>query len=206
VIGIMVGIALPGVRQRLFQGFGGREGDFIVETNDYEITSGRNIAWPRVISKITEAPFLGYGREAMITTGLRDDLLYELDESFPHPHQAYLELLIDNGIVGFLMVIPLYFLMLFRSVPLVLERSDPLVCAVGCAAFSLVLALMVGGFGGQTFYPREGAVGMWAAIGLMLRVSVQREHSLQFGTLLFEDDDVDESPVLEPDSSEPLSA
>jgi hypothetical protein len=206
VVGIIVGIALPGVRQRLFQGFGGKEGDFVVETSDYEITSGRNIAWPRVVNKIIEAPFLGYGREAMITTGLRDDLLYELDEDFPHPHQAYLQLLLDNGIIGFVVVMPIYFLVLFRSIPLVLERSDPLVCAIGCAAFSLVLALMVGGFGGQTFYPREGAVGMWAAIGLMLRVSVQKEHSLKFGTLLFEDDHEDESLVLEPDSSESPSA
>lgn len=196
VVAVVVMVALPGVRDRLFQGFGGREGNFVVATSDYEITSGRNIAWPRVIEAIRDAPLFGYGREAMITTGLRDQLLYELRELFPHPHQAYLQLLLDNGIVGFLMVIPFYFYVLYRSVPLVLERSDPLVCAVGAAAFCLTLALMVGGFGGQTFYPREGAVGMWAAIGLMLRVSVQRTAALQTGTALFEDDEYEDSAAF----------
>jgi hypothetical protein len=32
--------------------------------------------------------------------------------------------------------------------------------------------------GSQTFYPVEGTVGMWCAIGLMLRVSVNRSQAL----------------------------
>jgi O-antigen ligase len=189
VLVVVVSIALPGVRERMLQGFGGKEGHFVVQTSDYEITSGRNIAWPRVIGEILKAPFLGYGREAMITTGLRDQLFYELGESFPHPHQAYLQLLLDNGIIGFLFVMPIYLFALSRSMPLVLDRNDPLVCAVGCAAFCLTLALMVGAFGGQTFYPREGSVGMWAAIGIMFRISVQRKRSLELGVPLFAEDE-----------------
>lgn len=189
VVVLVISVALPGVRQRMLQGFGGREGNFVVETSDYDITSGRNIAWPRVIKKIEQAPLFGYGRRAMVTTGLKDELWFELGESFPHPHEAYLEQLLDNGIVGFFLVMPFYFYALFRSFPLVLERSDPVLCVVGCTAFCLVLALLVGAFGGQTFYPREGSVGMWAAIGIMLRVAVQRERSLQTGEPLFEDDE-----------------
>jgi O-antigen ligase len=186
---VVIGVALPGVRQRMLQGFGGREGDFVVETSDYEITSGRNIMWPRVIDQIEKAPLFGYGRRAMITTGLKEQLWDELHESFPHPHEAYLEQLLDNGIIGFFLLMPIYFFALWRSLPLVLDRSDPVICVVGCAAFSLILALLIGAFGGQTFYPREGSVGMWAAIGLMLRVWVQRSRSLQTGWPLFEDDE-----------------
>lgn len=185
----VIGVALPGVRQRMLQGFGGREGDFVVETSDYEITSGRNIAWPKVIAEIKNAPLLGYGRQAMATTGLKEELWDDLHESFPHPHEAYLEQLLDNGIIGFFLLMPIYFFALWRSLPLVLNRSDPVICVVGCAAFSLILALLIGAFGGQTFYPREGSVGMWAAIGLMLRVWVQRARFLQTGWPLFEDDE-----------------
>lgn len=124
----------------------------------------------------------------MVTTGLRDDLWYELGESFPHPHEAYLEQLLDSGIIGFILVIPIFLFALRRSYVLFRDRSDSLVCAVGCAAFSLILALLLGSFGSQTFYPREGAVGMWAAMGIMLRVYIQRESALAFGTPLFEDD------------------
>lgn len=183
----VVAIALPSVRERMLQGVGGQEGNFTVQTSAYEMTSGRDIAWPVVIEEIWKAPLLGHGRQAMVTTGARDFLLNNYSESFPHPHQAYLEQLLDNGMIGFLMVIPFYFYALFRSLPLVLERNDPLLCAIGCAGFCLVTALMIGAFGGQTFYPREGSVGMWAAIGLVLRVSVQRNRFLETGEPVFPD-------------------
>jgi len=51
-----------------------------------------------------------------------------------------------------------------------------------------VLALMVGAFGGQTFYPREGSVGMWAAIGLLLRVHVQSRRAEDTGEPVFPDE------------------
>jgi O-antigen ligase len=188
ITAIILAIALPGVRQRMLQGFGGKEGNFVVESSEYEITSGRNIAWPKVIAEIKKAPLLGYGRQAMTTTGLQEELWDDLGESFPHPHEAYLEMLLDNGIIGFCLVMPIYFFALRKSLTLLVERDDLLVCVVGCAAFSLVLALIVGAFGGQTFYPREGAVGMWAAIGIMLRVWVQNIYSSETGAPLFEDD------------------
>lgn len=178
---------VPSVRERMFQGMGGKEGNFTVETSEYEMTSGRDIAWPIVIDEIWESPLIGYGRQAMVSTGARDYLMDNFNESFPHPHQAYLEQLLDNGVIGFLFVMPIYFYVWFKSIPLLLERRDPLVCAIGCTAFCLVSALLIGAFGGQTFYPREGSVGMWAAIGLMLRVSVQRNRALLEGTPVFPD-------------------
>ncbi len=184
---IIIVTALPSVLDRMLQGVGGKEGNFEVQSSTYEMTSGRDIAWPVVIEEIWKAPLLGYGRQAMVTTGARDFLMDNYNESFPHPHQAYLEQLLDNGIVGFLIVIPFFLYVLFRSLLLVLERNDPLLCAIGCAGFCLVAALMIGAFGGQTFYPREGSVGMWAAIGLALRTSLLRQQSLQTGTPVFPD-------------------
>lgn len=185
---LAIGIALPGVRERMLQGFGGKEGNFTVGTSAYEMTSGRDIAWPVVIEEIHKSPLFGYGRQAMLTTGTADCLMAEYDESFPHPHQAYLELILDNGIVGFLLVIPFFFYILRKSITYVLVRNDPLVCAIGCAAFCLVGALLIGSFGGQTFYPREGAVGMWAAIGLLLRVHVNSIDARETGEPIFPDE------------------
>ncbi|MCX6880633.1 MAG: O-antigen ligase family protein [Verrucomicrobia bacterium] len=184
---LVIGVSLPGVRERMLQGFGGKEGNFTTDTSTYEMTSGRDIAWPFVIGEIGKAPLLGYGRQAMVTTGTADRLMVEYHEEFPHPHQAYLELLLDNGIVGFLLVMPFFFYVARRSTTYLLVRNDPLVCAIGCTAFCLLLALMVGAFGGQTFYPREGAVGMWAAFGLLLRVHVQTLRAGETGEPLFPD-------------------
>ncbi len=185
---VALAVVVPGARERLLQGFGQRQGNFTVESSTYHMTSGRDIAWPVVIDEIEKAPLTGHGRLGMVTTGARDYLIEAYDESFPHPHQAYLEQLLDNGLVGFLIVVPFYLYLFFKSVPLVLERRDPLVCAVGCASFCLLLALLIGGLGGQTFYPREGAVGMWAAIGLALRVSLERQFAGQWDARPFPDE------------------
>jgi O-antigen ligase len=185
---LVVGVCLPGVRERMLQGIGGKQGNFTVGTSTYEMTSGRDIAWPVVIKEIGKAPLLGYGREGMVTTGIADRLMNDYKEAFPHPHQAYLQFLLDNGIVGFLLVIPFFLYLVRHSVAYVLVRDDPLVCAIGCSAFCLVLALMIGAFGGQTFYPREGAVGMWAAIGLLLRVHINSLHARVTGEPVFPDE------------------
>jgi O-antigen ligase len=140
-----------------------------------------------VIEEIGNAPIFGHGREGMVTSGAAAYLLYSFGEAFPHPHQAYLQILLDNGFIGFFLVMPFFFYSARQSVTLVLNREDPLVCAVGCTSFSLVVALLVGAFGGQTFYPREGSVGMWAAIGLMLRVLVQLRHAQTTGEPVFPD-------------------
>jgi O-antigen ligase len=139
----------------------------------YSVLSGRNITWPLVIDKIKKSPLIGYGKEAMIRTGLSSYLL-EFSESFPHPHNAYLQLLLDNGILGALFIFPFYWLIIQYSYSLIMDgRYQEFIAAGGCC-LALVLALLVASFGSQTFYPREGAVGMWCAIGLMLRVYVQR--------------------------------
>lgn len=175
VAALVVVTVVPGVTQRLFTGFGGEEDGIVMHQNDFAITSGRNTVWPLVIDKINENPIFGYGRQAMQTTGLAAYVAEKLNDSFPHPHEAYLEMLLDNGILGFLCIVPIYFIALKRSVSLFLDRSEKQYEAAGGAAFALVLALLIASFGAQTLYPREGVVGMWAAVGVAMRVYENRE-------------------------------
>lgn len=179
-------LLLPGVRDRMLQGISGG-GNTAAGADAYEMTSGRNIAWPYVVRKIQEGPFFGFGRVAMMTAGVYQRILDDTDggEAFPHPHNAYLEILLDSGLIGFLVVVPFYVVVLRHGFRLFLDRSDPLYGAVGGVCCALVLALLVAAMGGETFYPREGAVGMWAAMGVMLRVSVERKRSLESGEPLF---------------------
>ncbi len=196
---IPVGVAavlviVPGAQQRMFEGFSeeSRDVNSLVEAQStvslsfdgddsfhaYTITAGRSVAWPYVIDKIGESPLIGYGRLAMKRTGL-ERLIYErFQETFPHPHNAYLEWLLDNGILGFLIVIPFYLLMLARSLILLRDRRSPVFTAVGGMTASLLLALLIASVGSQTFYPREGWVGLWCSIGLMMRVAVERKRML----------------------------
>jgi hypothetical protein len=62
------------------------------------------------------------------------------------------------------------------SIRLFKDENDRYSVVIGGIALSLVLALLIAAMGSQTFYPREGAVGMWCAIGLALRVYMQRQY------------------------------
>jgi O-antigen ligase len=177
VAAMCIVLVLPGVRDRLMQGFGEKTVSGQKETNEYEVLSGRLLAWEYVVDKIGSSPVVGYGKQAMVRTGLYDKLWNERKESFPHPHNAYLELLFDTGVIGFLMVIPFYFVVVKWAGSLFLDRANPWCGMVGGVSLSLVLAYLIAGFGSQTFYPREGEFGMWAAMGLMMRLHVERQRA-----------------------------
>jgi O-antigen ligase len=185
VAAVAVVVLMPSVAQRMMQGFSHETLDRPAgsvsdeQLGEYTVTAGRTLIWPYVIDRIERAPAFGYGRQAMQRTGLAKFLLEELHESFPHPHNAYLEMLLDNGWVGFVLVMPFYLAILLLGTRLLLDSRSPVFVAAGGATLALVLALLIAAVGSQTFYPREGAVGMWCVIGLMLRVWVERGRAIR---------------------------
>jgi O-antigen ligase len=190
---LAVCLFLPSVRDRMLSGFGGTSENISHDTDAFVITAGRTMAWSYVIPKIEESPIIGYGREAMVRAGIYQQIMAEHDEgeTFPHPHNAYLEILLDNGIVGFVLIMPIYVVALVLSLRLLMDRSDPLFSAVGGVAAALIIALMIASMGSQSFYAKESSVGMWAAIGVMLRVYVERARSLATGEPLFGEYELD---------------
>ncbi len=190
---VLIFTVIPGARERLEQGFTkdsidtnvALEQEGVYQSREgfdlYTITAGRNIAWPYVIRKIAEAPFIGYGKEAMQRTGVASYLWTEFGEDFPHPHNAYLQWIFDNGFLGFIPILIFCLLILHHSFSLFRDSRSGVFIAVGGVSFSLFLALLVSSMGSQTFYPREGSVGLWCAIALMLRVYEQRRKADQKG-------------------------
>jgi hypothetical protein len=172
VVLILVPLVLPGAAARMFEGFGKTNvaGDVVVD--DYSLTSGRTLIWPYVIEKIDQSPWVGYGRLAMTRTGLAGKLMADLGESFPHPHNMYLEALIDNGIIGLVLFLAFWGTVIVHSARLF--RSDNrLYSAVGGLALGLVLTQLFAGIGSQHFYPEESTLGVWVAAFLAVRVYVE---------------------------------
>ena len=199
---MLVFMAMPSTVDRLTQGFGEdsfEDDALLLESEYYEepeggisfytVTSGRSIAWPYVLAKIEESPWLGYGRLAMVNVGLTEYLWTTMRESFPHPHNLYLEIILEAGLLGGLPIILLFLTFVKRSLSLFREKHCIACIGAGGVAFSLVGAFLFAGIGSQTFYPREGAVGMWCAIALMMRVYQQREYLIKTGQWRSEDGD-----------------
>jgi O-antigen ligase len=186
LLALLVIAFVPGVSERMSKGFDEDSRDTdpastIVSSNTsgepdlYSILAGRNIAWKYAIQEIREAAFFGYGRQAMIRTGLTRFLKENFGEEFPHPHNAYLQLLLDNGIIGFLLVAPFYWIVVKYSLSLFRDSRNAEYVAIGGVAGALVIAFLVASMSSHSFYPLEESVGRWCAIGLMFRVYVDRE-------------------------------
>jgi O-antigen ligase len=176
----------PSAIERLSQGFVTEESEYstFTEIPDFQegnvdmssVTSGRVIAWPLAWESIKNAPYFGYGREAMKNTGITLLIMqkYGVGESFPHPHNAYLQWLQDNGLIGALPVFLFFLIIVKYSWVLFRDAKYKIYIVTGGISLALVSAFLIAGFGSQSFYPREGAIGMWVAIGLMLRVYIER--------------------------------
>lgn len=189
LIFLAITIYAPSAIERLSSGFSGEGTDDIQNSSVtqnidfeessvdlYSVTSGRNLAWPPVWESIKKAPFFGYGRDAMINIGITLQIKQAFKgESFPHPHNAYLQWIQDNGFVGAFPVFLLFILFLKYSSSLFRDNSERIYVVTGSFSLALLLAFLIASTGSQTFYPREGAVGMWVSIALMLRVYVERE-------------------------------
>ncbi len=171
--------ALPGATARMLQGFGQINAAGEKVTNKYYVTAGRSEFWPYVVSKILESPVFGFGRKAMVRTGLQKTLENELgtDEAVAHPHNAYLEVLLDNGLIGFFIIVGLHAFILVYSARIFVDRGDPLNTVVGGVALALLTSHLVAYMGGQSFYPQEIDLGLWCAIGVMLRLHVARSYT-----------------------------
>jgi O-antigen ligase len=187
VLLILLPILLPGATARMMYGFGKTDvsGQKIVD--DYEATSGRTLIWPHVIDKIGESPAIGFGRMAMNRTGLTEFLgqTYGESEAFPHPHNMYLETLLDNGVIGSIPILLFWGGMVFYSARL-FRSKNRLYSAVGGLSLALILAQLVAGLSAQHFYPRESTMCLWMAMFLVLRVHVE-EKRVRIGQTYVED-------------------
>lgn len=178
VVVILLPILFPGAVERMLYGFGETDVSGQSVVNEYEMTSGRSLIWPHVIDKIGDSPIIGHGRMAMKRTGLTEFLGQEYGESeaFPHPHNMYLETLLDNGVLGSTPIFIFWGVMLVYGASLFRSRNR-LYSAVGGLSLSLMLAQLFAGIGSQHFYPRESTLCVWAAMFLMLRVHVEERQA-----------------------------
>ena len=176
---VILFFAFPGATKRALWGTSEQTatGEFV--SNADRITSGRVIIWPAVIDKIEDSPVIGHGRLAMKRTGLQHQLGVKFDEPFPHPHNMYLELLLDNGILGAIPVLAFFGIVIYQSARMFLHKTNRLCSAAGGVALSLVVAQLVAGIGAQHYYPRESTVGMWLAMFMVFRVAVEYSKSHQ---------------------------
>ncbi|MBW2595328.1 MAG: O-antigen ligase family protein [Deltaproteobacteria bacterium] len=179
---MLLPIVFPAAADRILVGFGQTDVGGQTTTDDSEMTSGRTLMWPYVIDKICESPIVGYGRKAMQRTGLSEYVGIELsDDAWGHPHNMYLETLLDNGILGSIPIF-LFWGMVLKYSARLFRSNNRLCSAIGGLTLSLVLTQLFTGIGSQHFYPKEETFGMWMGMFLAIRVYVE-EKQIQSGVI-----------------------
>jgi len=130
------------------------------------ILTGRlNGIWLPLLPDFFENPLLGQGRYAILfSTAAKSGVLWS---GLNDPHCAYLELLLDGGIVGLAGVLFFYAAALFAARKLYRASADPFARRFSSGLSLAIVAYAIGAATGLSFYPVHGNVFLWPAIGVL---------------------------------------
>ncbi|MDC0939210.1 O-antigen ligase family protein [Pseudomonadales bacterium] len=171
---------IPGLQERIFEGFNEEtheRSDLNVNLVDdegrdlYAITSGRAAVWPLVINSISEAPWTGHGMNGMQREGISltlYDVLGVAKHGFSHPHNMYLESLLNGGVLGTVFSLGLIGFIGISCFRVVYTRTTGVVGEVGVALLGMIIAFLVSGLGSGTLYPHLNSATLCCTIGLYI--------------------------------------
>ena len=130
------------------------------------VSNGRvDEIWMPVIPELFRSPIWGNGLGAIMWSGpMQAGVL----PNVAHPHNAYLEIILDLGIVG-LVVVLAYWIVTFRDFRRLAhdQRLTPELQGFFEGASAGLLAFLVAGFAGSSLLPAPEQAFLWLAVGMM---------------------------------------
>jgi O-antigen ligase len=138
-----------------------------------QLSAGRSDMWPPIIEKVKEKPFVGWGYYGVHNSGVSIDYILQTETGYDHPHNAYLQLALDSGVLLAFPIVIFFICFLRQAWILFRVGGSTVEMLAGTAGLSLVGTFLVAGLTGQTFYPEERSFGMWCAMMLSLRIYVE---------------------------------
>ncbi len=159
---LVVGIAIPLVPDAIID----RITLGVTHGSRDEMSSGRlEGIWAPLLPKVLESPIIGHGalyvgRSELVISG-RMQVVYQA-------HNAYLDLLLDMGLIGLVLVLTFYVTMYRRHKALSVADPDPLLRGFFRGASVGVLTVLVQALTDDRLVPNLPQMFMWMAYGFML--------------------------------------
>jgi O-antigen ligase len=131
-----------------------------------EITAGRlDEIWIPIMPEVLTTPPWGHGLgSVMWSHAMRFDEMFTVT----HPHNAYIQLYMDLGIIGFVLVMAFWVYSLVSFARLTREeRLRPEMQGFFEGAAVGLVSFLVTGVAGSSFFPVPEQSFLWLAVGLM---------------------------------------
>lgn len=120
------------------------------------ISSGRTTyIWPPVLAEIAKSPLWGHGRFAILRDPCYAAIAADGNRVPSHPHNAYLEVLLDAGALGLAVCIGIIVAISRVGLALIRVRGDPIAVGAGFVALIALSSLCIAGLTNGGFYPRD---------------------------------------------------
>lgn len=163
VVIIVVLLAPDEWRARMLQGSDELSTSFSGERYG-DLTSGRLQSWYYLISDVALSPIVGRGLGSTLWTSAVTSGLYP---SSSHPHNMYLQILLDVGILGLAFV--LYFFFRLLRVLRKLSKDEfiaPRLRAFFVGSWASLVGMLVLAFTGGSWFPSVDQGFLWMTLGI----------------------------------------
>ena len=132
--------------------------------------------WGPIMPEFWDHPFFGNGLGAiMYAKSVRSDQI----DLVAHPHNAFLELYLNMGVVGFVLILAFWAWTWWRLRQYSKDqRVHPHLQGVFEGGAAGLVSFLVAGLAGSSLQPTAAQAFLWLAVGLMFGVSLQ----LKYGT------------------------
>lgn len=163
LLALVLAIAPRGVIDRLATGIG-EDRDTLVYSQSDELTAGRVASWRLLAPEIERSPIMGRGIGSTAWSTAVRDHLYRPN----HPHNLYLSVAMDLGLVGLVALGWLWFRYLRAARYLAQdEATSPTIQAVFAGVRATLVAFLVMGFTNCEFMPSPQQTYLWFSLGLL---------------------------------------
>ena len=163
VLGVLGAVVAPSaVWDRLSLGMEESRGEVVSSQTD-ELTAGRVYTWQKLAPEILRSPLWGRGELSTEWSNHVKTSFY----SASHPHNMYLEILMDMGLMGAVAMF-LFYRYIWRTYRwLGRDERVPLTMrGFFIGAWTSLLAMLIYGFSNGHYYPAPEQIFYWVSIGL----------------------------------------
>ncbi|KJJ85411.1 O-antigen ligase-related protein [Candidatus Omnitrophus magneticus] len=153
------------VKRRIFTGTAKGEEMGVSEHLTGDVTAGREAAWEASMPVIKEAFWFGRG---MYT--FAKEVKYGRPELPQHPHNAYIQSMLDNGLIGTILFLTFFISLFYKSWRLYKTSKSVFAANYGYGFAITILIFLIQGVTGFRFYPYEESYFIWFYLGGLMWV------------------------------------